>query len=132
MPAYLVVDDSPTVRLSLSHAIRRARGGDPQVFEASTADEAMDVFHKHEVEVVFLDMMLAKGPQGLDAMRLMLSLRPDARIALVTALPREHPDVVAAVSLGAFAHVAKPVRMEAVREILDQIDVEEGRTGRIR
>jgi ActR/RegA family two-component response regulator len=84
--------------------------------------------------VVFLDMMLDDSAHagGLNALRAMLEERPDARIVLVTALPGEHPDVVKAVSLGAFGHLGKPIRTEAVRKILSVVEAEAGRMGRIR
>jgi DNA-binding NtrC family response regulator len=132
LATYLVVDDSPTIRLTLAAAIRHASGGMVKVLEAADANSAIDTFLRDKPSVVFLDMMLGGGPTGLDALNVMLRERPEARVVLVTALPGDHPEVLAAISLGAFAHLGKPVRTDDVKRVLQTIEGEEGRLGRIR
>ncbi|MCA1812701.1 MAG: response regulator [Halobacteriales archaeon] len=133
MTRFLIVDDSRTARMTLAAAIRNASHG-ADVREAEDAQAAMDVFVEDRPEVVFLDMMLddSAGQGGLGALRAMLDARPEARIVLVTALQPDHADVVKAVSLGAFGHLGKPIRTEAVRKILAVVEAEAGRMVRIR
>lgn len=127
-----MVDDSPTIRLTLKAAIQNAVKSNPRVVEAVDAHSAIDQFFLHNPSVVFLDMMLGQGAGGLDVLNVMLREKPDTRVVLVTALPQSHPDVVAAISLGAFAHIGKPVRTDEVKKVLDLIETEDGRLGRIR
>lgn len=131
MPRYLVVDDSATIRLTLAATLRNL---DPsaQIVEAAAEQEAVDRFLAADFDVVFLDMMLSRERSSLDAMRAMLAARPGARIVLTTGLDREHPDVVEAVSEGAFGHLRKPLRADAVRGVILDIEAESGRAGRIR
>lgn len=62
----------------------------------------------------------------------MLAARPRTRVVLTTARPREHPEVVEALGLGAYAYLAKPLRRGAIEEILQRIEGDSGRVGRIR
>ena len=127
----LIVDDSPSIRLRISAALKQATIG-ATLLEAADAAGAMAVFTKEQPDVVFLDMMLAQGPGGLTVLKDMLGERPDARIVLITSLPPGHPDMIEAIGLGAVAHLPKPISNDAVRRVLDQLEAEEGRVGRIR
>lgn len=128
----LVVDDSPTIRLSIGAAIRQARPVGATVYEAQDLKSAVDQFKRSKPDVVFLDMLLGENDKGLDVLRKMLSERPDARIVLLTGLPADDPEVRKAIMEGAFAHVQKPIRSESVRKVLNEVDEETGRFGRIR
>jgi DNA-binding NtrC family response regulator len=139
MAQYLIVDDSRTSRLMLAQAVRTASGGPCEIAEAQDLDEALNAFETHRPEVVFLDMMLdlqtrgeSGGSTGLVALQAMLEEQAGARVVLVTALPQDHPDVVSAISMGAFAFLNKPVRTEEVRRVLSAVEAEAGRVGRIR
>lgn len=132
MPRYLVVDDSPTVRLTLAAAIRHVRPFGTEVLEASDAKGALQRFTDGKPDVVFLDMMLAGNDKGLDVLRAMLKARPEAKVVLITGLPAEDPEVRKAIMEGAFAHLQKPIRGELVRKALNEVEEESGRFGRIR
>lgn len=134
-----MVDDSRTSRMMVAAAVRQASGVGASIQEASTFEEAVAAFERQPPDVVFLDMMLdltrtgePGGSTGLLALNTILLAKPDARVVLVTALPRDHPDVLEAVSLGAYAHLEKPLRSDAVRAVLQRIEAEQGRLGRIR
>jgi DNA-binding NtrC family response regulator len=128
---YLLVDDSPTVRLTLAAAIRNARKGVTDVKEAGDAKAALAEFKTHRPDVVFLDMMLP-GDSGLKVLDKMLEANPAAKVVLVTGLASNHPDVVQAIANGAFGYLQKPTRTDAVRKILNDIETEAGRFSRIR
>ncbi|MEA3203380.1 MAG: two-component system, chemotaxis family, chemotaxis protein CheY [Thermoplasmata archaeon] len=131
MSKYLLVDDSPTVRLTLAAAIRNARKGVADIKEAGDAKAALAEFTALRPDVVFLDMMLP-GDSGLKVLDKMLQVHPDAKVVLVTGLASTHPDVVQAIANGAFAYLQKPTRTESVRRILNDIETEAGRFSRIR
>jgi two-component system chemotaxis response regulator CheY len=128
---YLLVDDSPTVRLTLAAAIRNARKGVTDVREAGDAKSALALFKEHRPDVVFLDMMLP-GDSGLKVLEKMLEANPSAKIVLVTGLASDHPDVVHAIASGAFGYLQKPARTDAVRRVLNDVETEAGRFSRIR
>lgn len=132
MPAYLVVDDSRTIRLALCAALRQAVPAGADLVEAATDEEALRHFLDRPFQVTFLDMVLHDAGTSIHLLRQMLSARPEARIVVVTGLDREHPDVVSAISEGAFAYVRKPIRVDEIRQVLSLLDAEEGRGTRIR
>ncbi|MCA1814491.1 MAG: response regulator [Halobacteriales archaeon] len=124
---FLVVDDDRTSRRLLSVALRQVEPA-AEVDEASSLDEALASFEHAPPEVVFLDMMLdlthggqPGGSTGLVALSLMRDLRPDARVVLVTSLPRDDPDVLDALQLGAMEHLEKPYGVPAVRAALQSV-----------
>lgn len=132
MPAFLVADDSRTIRLTLVAALKQAGPPSTEVVEATTDEEALRIFLDRPFDAVFLDMVLTDVGTSLHILRRMLEVRPEARIIVVTGLEREHPDVVAAVSDGAFAYLRKPIRVDDIRGVLSQMDAESGRGLRIR
>lgn len=139
MARYLIVDDSRTSRLMLAQAVRLASGQGCDIAEAKDLDEALAAFGASRPDVVFLDMMLdlhargeSGGSTGLVALQAMLDEQPGARVVLVTALPSDHPDVVSAISMGAFAFLSKPVRGDDVRRVLGSVEAEAGRAGPVR
>lgn len=133
LPAFLVVDDSPTIRMTVGAALKIVhQGAHVAIAEAATEREAVDQFLKGSFDMVFLDMMLAGSKNALDVLRAILAARPDALVVITTGLPREHPDVVEAISLGAFGYLRKPVRVADVRGIVEEVASESGRIGRIR
>lgn len=131
MPRYLVVDDSPTIRLMMVNAVKRASPGLAEVEQASDEASALEAFRKHDPDVVFLDMMIPTEPVGLKLLGAFLAEKPSARVVMVTGHPKDHPAVIEAVSTGAFDYIQKPVRVESIQRVIEQIDVEEGRSGRI-
>lgn len=131
MARFLLVDDSPTVRLTLAAAIRNAHRGATEVVEAADGETALKEFQAHAPDAVFLDLMLPRM-SGLDVLRRMLDVRPDARIIIITGLPANDAQVVQSIAAGAFGYIAKPARTESVRKLLNEIEAESGRFGRIR
>ena len=132
MPRYLVVDDSPTVRFMLAGAIKQAAGPGTEIIESGTLEDAVAQYASNLPDVVFLDMMMGGNVAGPEVMMRILETNPQARIVVVTGLPPSDPNVVHVVSDGAFAHLQKPVRAEAVRGVLSEIAAENGSGGRIR
>ncbi|MEA3191096.1 MAG: two-component system, NtrC family, response regulator AtoC [Thermoplasmata archaeon] len=126
------MDDSPTIRLGLAAAIRQAARGATDIVEATDAKSALTSFREKKPDAVFLDIMLGSGESGLDVLRQMLEIQPNARIILVTGLPANDPKVVDGVSSGAFAFLPKPARTDSIRKILNDMETEAGRFGRIR
>ena len=112
--------------------IRNAAKRDVEIFEAEDAKSALSAFRRHRPDAVFLDMLLAGTRGGLKILQEALKERPDARVILVTALAADHPDVVRAISLGAFAHVRKPIHAQEIQRVLMDIEVDEGRLRRIK
>lgn len=131
MALCLVVDDSPTVRLMISANIRRIKEAH-DVIEANEPEKAMEIFSRDRPDVVFLDMKLGSQMAGLDLLRRMLALKPMTHIVIISGLSPEHPDIVDAMSEGAFAFLRKPVRSDVLESLLRDIEKEGGHLRRVR
>lgn len=132
---FLIVDDSEPIRLILRAAVERALGAGLTIVDVATPEDALAAFERGRFDLVFLDMVMGAMPgpaAGLLVLTELLKRDPTARIVLMTSLPPEHPDVIAAIGLGAFAHLRKPVRMEAIKNLFLDIDSESGSMQRIR
>lgn len=135
MPRFLVADDSRTVRLAVADALR---GTSPavEVVEAADGAAALAAFEAATAagavfDLVFLDMVMPGERSGLDVLSSLLASQPSTRVVLVTALAPDHPDVTTARSLGAFAVLTKPVRFDAVQDVVALLAREGGRMRRI-
>jgi CheY-like chemotaxis protein len=131
VPRFLLVDDSPTVRLTLATSIRNAARGPAEIHEAADGETALKEFQAKAPDAVFLDLMLPRM-SGLEVLRRMLEIRPEAKIVLITGLPPSDPQVVQGIAAGAFGFIPKPARTESVRKVLNEMEAEAGRFGRIR
>lgn len=129
---YLIVDDSPTVRALLHELVLVARPFRPEVVEAGTREEALAALGTGPFDCVFLDMVLPRsGDQGVAVLEAIHARDPGARVVLATGLPREDPAVQEAVMRGAFAHLRKPVHLDALRRAIDLAEEDSGRLRRI-
>lgn len=127
----LVVDDSPTVRLMISTNVRRIKEAH-EVLEAADPEKAMEIFTRDRPDVVFLDMKLGPHMAGLELLRKMLALKPMTHIVIISGMSAEHPDIVDALSEGAFAFLRKPVRSDTLESLLRDIEKEGGHLRRVR
>jgi CheY-like chemotaxis protein len=139
---YLIVDDSPTVRLTIKQALLREKVSESDVFEAGSASEAATAFDRKNPDVVFLDITLSEGAgatgpfldllhqprnpsqSGNDVARYMRSRQPGVTIVVCTGNPADDPRVRELVKAGAFQVLQKPVRLAEIREVLQQIRAE--------
>lgn len=107
----LVVDDEPLVRLSIKRA-SEARGH--QVIVASDGMEGVDLWRKHQPELVFLDVLMPglSGPQVLKEM----GGSHLAKTVLISAYTGEY-DLKRAQSIGADLFIPKP--FEDIFEVIE-------------
>ena len=128
----LVVDESLPVRMKMAEILGKLGTQGDQFLQASTADEALQAFRAHRPSIVFAELIGVHPEDGLDILHAMLEHDPAAKIVLVTAEPRDSPEVRAAIRAGAFAFVEKPLRHEKIRAVLADLEAEEGGIERYR
>ncbi len=117
----LIVDDARSERVLLRHALtdlhRRLT-----ILEAGDHAEALALFQKRAVDIVFLDIRMP-GIDGLEILRDILDLDPTAFVVMVSHFStREH--VVRALRHGAVDFVVKPFSYSKLAEIFERYDVE--------
>ncbi len=105
----LVVDDEPSFREGLRHALKQEGF---VVHLAADGREALEMFDAHRPDLVLLDVMLPRL-SGLDVCR---KIRADHQTPIIMVSARnEEIDAVVALEVGADDYVAKPYR---VRELV--------------
>ena len=118
----LIVDDSPFI-VAHVRALVPTLMGDASLQEASTLQGVQDALRNGPFDLALVDVLLKNGERGVDALTLIMARAPGATAVVRTALQREHPDVTAALSLGAHAYLQKPFTPSELRHVLDHLDL---------
>ncbi|MXW12183.1 MAG: response regulator transcription factor [Synechococcus sp. SB0662_bin_45] len=120
----LVVDDEPSIRRILEARLSMIGY---MVHSASNGEEALDLFHRHQPDMLVLDVMMPK----LDGYGVCQEVRreSDVPIIMLTALG-DVADRITGLELGADDYVIKPFspkELEArIRSVLRRIDKDSG------
>jgi CheY-like chemotaxis protein len=138
---YLIVDDSPTVRLTIKQALSQEKVPAENVTEAGSATEAIAEFDRSHPDVVFLDVTLTEGPpaagggptldllnrpraapkSGNDVARYLRSRNPGVTIVVCTGNSADDPRVRELIKGGAFQLLQKPIHLAQIRQVLSQV-----------
>ena len=108
----LIVDDEPAICASLSFALE----DEFRVFEAHTAQAALEAVRQKDIDVVLLDLKLGQT-DGMEVLRQMKREKPALVIIMMTAFGSIHSSV-AAMKAGAFYYITKPLDMDELRMLL--------------
>jgi two-component system response regulator MtrA len=117
----LVVDDDQAISEILG-IVLRAEGFEP--FFCADGDKAMDAFHKHDPDLVLLDLMLP-GRDGIDICR---AIRMESGVPIVMLTARsDSQDIVTGLESGADDYIVKPIKnkelIARIRARLRKIEV---------
>jgi two-component system response regulator HydG len=111
----LVLDEDRAVRESSRDAVQMLGF---RTLTAETAEQAYKLLESQVVDIVLLDLRLP-GSGGLDALRVIKGVRPDALVIITTAYATV-PSAVQAMRMRAFDYISKPYTMEELRLILER------------
>ena len=106
----LIVDDEPDIRETLSGSL--ASDG-YELATAGTAREALVQMERGSFDVVVVDIILPEV-SGLELLERIRENKPAVKVVLITGEPG-YSAAAAAVRLGAFDYLAKPVTQSAIR-----------------
>lgn len=108
MPAILIVDDEAPVREVLYDLF-----ADWHVCHvAATAEQALSYLAEEDYDVILTDISMP-GLSGVELLGRVRESRPEVRVIVITGInDGEHARGL--LRLGAFAHLAKPFRLEEV------------------
>jgi two-component system NarL family response regulator len=100
----ILADDHPVLRDGLS-LILGAVTDMAVVAQASTGEEALDLFIKHEPDVLILDLQMP-GEGGVNTVKRLLKKRPGAKILILTTYETDE-DIYRTMLAGAIGYVLK-------------------------
>lgn len=112
----LIVDDEPNVRLMYRAALA---GFDYEIFEANSAESALEQFRARKYEVAILDLRMP-GMDGLELLAKMHALGITTPVAFITAYG-DVPNAVRAMELGAIDFLPKPPTPDQLRYVVHDI-----------
>jgi two-component system chemotaxis response regulator CheY len=117
MRRLLVVDDAIFMRRLIKDVAREA--GWDVVGEASNGVEAVNLFREHRPDLVTMDVVMPVM-NGLDALRHIRIVDPQARVVMVTALDQK-PTLMEAIRDGAHDFIVKPFDRERILGLLRKV-----------
>lgn len=128
----LVVDEAVPVRNVLIEILRKLGMAEGEVWQASSAEEALALFKRESPTIVFTELVGVRPEDGLEVVHEMLDRAPTIKIVLVSAEARDSAEVRAAIRAGVFAFIEKPLRHEKIRQVMQELQAEEGGIERLR
>jgi two-component system, chemotaxis family, chemotaxis protein CheY len=112
----LVIDDSGLARKNLRRMLQAAGH---HVVEAQDGMAALEVYFAEKPDVVLLDLIMS-GMYGLDVLKKLRQLDPQARVVIISA-DIQAPSRDLARELGAGAFLSKPVEETEVLSVIDAV-----------
>ncbi|OYT26281.1 MAG: two-component system response regulator [Candidatus Altiarchaeales archaeon ex4484_96] len=117
MAKILTADDSVFMRKILIKILNKM--GYEDIIEADNGDEALELYQEENPDLVLLDIVM-KGKYGMDVLKELMKINPDARVIMVSAVGQESI-VEEAMQIGAKNFISKPFKEEKVIEIITEV-----------
>lgn len=121
---YLIVDDSVFARKSLAKMIESFGG--QVVGEAGDGCAAIAEYSKTNPDIVLMDITMPQM-EGIEAVEHIVHQHPDARVVMVSSVGYQD-NILAALQKGARHFVQKPVKPDALYEIVRYVLNDDGVT----
>jgi len=112
-PRLLVVDDEVAALKNLSHILRK-EGYDVTACQSGAA--GLKELQQHEFELLLTDLRM-KGVDGMALLRRTKEVQPDCEVIVITG-HATLDSAVEAMKEGAFHYIAKPYRLDEVRQVV--------------
>jgi len=117
----LLIDDSPAIQAILRQLLQAL--GYTKVDAAGSVKEGLELIKQASYDVVFLDMVLPEE-SGDEFAQAALADNPALKVVVTTALPYSHESVMNAISQGASDYLPKPVRLDALKAVMQRLERE--------
>lgn len=117
MAKILIVDDSTFMRAAIAELFKKL--GHTVVAEASNGVEALEAYCRHQPDLVTMDVTM-QIMNGIEAVKRIIAVNPDAKIIMISAITQKN-QVIQAVMNGAKHYIVKPVTMEKLVDITNQV-----------
>jgi DNA-binding NtrC family response regulator len=125
MPSLLVIDDEPSIRLSIQAVFSRT---DVIVLGAENAEEGLRLTVEHSPDVILLDVKLGTA-SGLAVFHKLRRIDPRCPIIFITGFGTTDT-AIETMKLGAYDHPTKPLDAKQLKRVFDQaLAASAGRAG---
>ncbi|TBR22548.1 MAG: response regulator, partial [Candidatus Nitrosotenuis sp.] len=122
----LIIEDSPAVGILLKDFLNKL--GFKKIHSCQNGKAGIEAFKeittKGMVPLVFLDYNLP-DMNALSIMTQLLSVRPDVKVIIETAREKTEESIKDVIAQGAYQYLAKPIRLEKIKEIVETLKIEE-------
>jgi DNA-binding NtrC family response regulator len=115
MAKILIIDDEAVFARSAAHFLSRSGH---ECWSLSSAEEGLAIIEKERPDLVLLDIKLA-GMSGLEALKRITSLDPNAIVIIMTAYSSVE-SAVAAMKDGAYDYIQKPIDHDELRFTIEK------------
>ncbi|MCB1873028.1 MAG: sigma-54-dependent Fis family transcriptional regulator [Gammaproteobacteria bacterium] len=109
----LIVDDEATAVENLAHVCRKEGH---EVTTRTTGIGALEVLEQHQFDLIITDLRMEKV-DGMAILKRVKSTDPETAVILITGYAT-FDSAVKAMKAGAFHYIAKPFRLDEVREVV--------------
>ena len=116
MPRVLIVDDAQFMRMRCAKLLEK---NGYEVVEAENGHEAVKAYQEHRPDAVLMDITMPEM-NGLEALKEIRQVDPQARVAMLTALGQQGV-VIEAIKAGAKDFIVKPFEQDRVLESLRRL-----------
>ena len=115
-PNILVVDDEGDFLETLMNRLKKRNIG---TIGCASGEEAVRLAKEHQFDVVILDIKMPGGMDGIETLREIKRIRPEAEVILLTGHASLETSVEG-MKQGAYDYLLKPIRLEDLLEKLVQ------------
>jgi DNA-binding NtrC family response regulator len=115
-PNILVVDDEGDFLETLMNRLRKRNIG---TIGCASGEEAVRLAKEHQFDVVILDIKMPGGMDGIETLREIKRIQPEAEVILLTGHASLETSVEG-MKQGAYDYLLKPIRLEDLLEKLVQ------------
>ncbi len=116
MNCLMIVDDALIMRMKIKDIARAA--GWNVVAEAQNGEEAVELYERHQPDMVTLDMVMPKL-DGLAALRAIREAHPDAQVVMVSAVDQKEK-LNDCITSGAMDFIVKPFDPARLRAFFER------------
>lgn len=111
----LLIDDESHIRKFLALTVRAL--GQPAIMEAGDGATGIELYRANHPDLVLLDVNMS-GMDGIETLKGILSVDPDANVVMVTSLANRQT-VEEAIDNGAIGYIRKDTPKEEILAILN-------------
>ena len=114
----LIVEDHELTRFGLKTTFEDVEYIDV-IYEASTAEEALDIFKNNTIDLVIMDLGLP-NMNGIEATQAIHSINKDAKIIILTS-HNDEKEVLNSLKAGANAYCSKEINLQRLVQVVQSV-----------